>query len=290
MIDDKIFRECKVLSVDDDQAGLRIKVRLHPEDSDCKTIEELPYCFPLIPKHFHINPKVGEMVLVILSTMGNTKSRRWFIGPVISQQYNLEYDPYYFSSRSLLDNGDGIVKPFPNPTLNPENEGSFPERDDVALQGRRNADLILKDNELRLRCGFKKNKDNLVKNSLIFNKEDLSYIQMKYKHFITKDADFSSVINIVADKINLLSHQSKTSFKLNDRKELITDEEQLRINSEAHPMIYGDELVEFLKNLVELIRTHTHPFAYEPPCFDETHKKTLNTNIDDMLSKSIKIN
>ena len=54
--DNIIFRECEVLSVIDDQAGLRIKVRIDPDDNDCKTIEQLPYCYPLIPKHFHINP------------------------------------------------------------------------------------------------------------------------------------------------------------------------------------------------------------------------------------------
>ena len=55
--DNIIFRECEVLSVIDDQAGLRIKVRIDPDDNDCETIEQLPYCYPLIPKHFHINPR-----------------------------------------------------------------------------------------------------------------------------------------------------------------------------------------------------------------------------------------
>ena len=31
------------------------------------------------------------------------------------------------------------------------------DREDVAIQGRNNADLIFKENEARLRCGFKKN-------------------------------------------------------------------------------------------------------------------------------------
>ena len=73
-----LIRFCEVLSVMDDNAGLRIKVRLYPEDADYKTTEELPYCFPLLPKHIHINPKVGECVLVLLSTINHSGSNRFF--------------------------------------------------------------------------------------------------------------------------------------------------------------------------------------------------------------------
>lgn len=288
--DDKIFRECEVLSVIDDKAGLRIKVRIHPDDSDCETIDDLPFCYPLLPKHFHINPKVGEMVLVITSVLGLTKGRRWFIGPIISQQYNLNYDPFNFSAKSILDKGK-MATPLPRPELNPDNEGSYPDREDIAIQGRQNADLILKDNEVRLRCGFKREPVGKPENTLLFNREDLSYIQMKYKKLKDhKKNDFASCINIVADRINLLSHDSKTPFTLNDRKSLITDEELVKILEKAHPLPYGDELIEFLKQLIEVIRTHTHPFAMDPPCFTTPQIDVLNTNLDEMLSNSIRIN
>ena len=288
--DDKIFRECEVLSVIDDKGGLRIKVRIHPDDSDCETIDDLPFCYPLLPKHFHINPKVGEMVLVITSVLGLTKGRRWFIGPIISQQYNLNYDPFNFSAKSILDKGK-MATPLPRPDLNPDNEGSYPDREDIAIQGRQNADLILKDNEVRLRCGFKREPVGKPENTLLFNREDLSYIQMKYKKLKDhKGKDFASSINIVADRINLLSHDSKTPFTLNDRKSLITDEELVKILEKAHPLPYGDELIEFLKQLIEVIRTHTHPFAMDPPCFTTPQIDVLNTNLDEMLSNSVRIN
>ena len=287
--DDKIFRECEVLSVIDDEQGLRIKVRITPDDVECKTTEELPYCFPLMPKHFHVNPKVGEMVLVILSTLGATKGHRWFIGPIVSQQYSLNWCPY-FTSKSFLDNGK-IFPALPRPELNPENEGTVPDREDIALQGRQNADLILKDNEVRLRCGFKKNPLGFGQNTLLFNKEDLSYIQMKYKRLKDKNGrDFSSSINIVADRINLLSHDSRTPFRLNDRKALITDDELLKILEKAHPLVYGDDLVTFLKQFIEIMRTHTHTFPMDPPCFTTPQNKVLDTNLDEMLSQSVRTN
>lgn len=286
--DDKIFRECEVLSVIDDKGALRIKVRLDPEDNHLK-LSELPFCYPLMPKHFHINPKVGEFVLIITSRLGVTQERRWFIGPIISQQYALNEDSF-LSAHSILDDGR-IVKPLPRPDLNPDNEGSYPDREDIAIQGRQNADLILKDNEVRLRCGFKREPNGNPQNTLLFNREDLSYIQMKYKKLKDHNKnDFASSINIVADRINLLSHDSKTPFTLNDRKSLITDEELVKILEKAHPLPYGDELIEFLKRLIEVIRTHTHPFAMDPPCFTTPQIDVLNTNLDEMLSNSVRIN
>ena len=186
---------------------------------------------------------------------------------------------------------NNITAIYVRPELNPENEGGYPDREDVAVQGRNNADLIFKDSEVRLRCGFKKEPNGLPKNSLLFNKEDLSYIQMKYKRMKdNKDREFSSCINIVADRINLLSHDSTTPFTLNDKKELIDEKEMLRILKDAHPIIYGDKLVDFLKLLIEVIRTHTHAFPMSPPCLTTPQVNVMNTDLDAMLSQSIKCN
>ena len=105
-----------------------------------------------------------------------------------------------------------------------------------------------------------------------------------------KGKTFNSAINIVADRINLLSHDSTTPFTLNDTKELITEKELKKILEKAHPLIYGDELVNFLTQLIEVIRTHTQPFAMEPPCFTTPQTKVLDTDLDAMLSQSIKCN
>ena len=285
---ERIFRECKVIWVEDEQAGLRIKVKLDPEDNYLKE-EDIPWCYPLLPKHFHINPKIGELVLVITSILEVSNSHRWFIGPIVAQQYGLQNENY-LNAQALLENGT-VTKPFPNPKLNPDNDGTCPDREDIAIQGRQNADLILKDNEVRLRCGFKRFPRGEAKDTLLFNREDLSYIQMKYQRLKDhKGKDFASSINIVADRINLLSHDSKTPFTLNDRKALITDEELVKILEKAHPLPYGDELIEFLKQLVEVIRTHTHPFAMDPPCFTTPQTEVLNTDLNEMLSNSIRIN
>lgn len=288
--DDAIIRLCEVLSVEDDNAGLRIKVRIDPDDGDVQYVEDLPYAFPLLPKLLHVNPKVGECVLVILSTQGQSNGNRWFIGPVISQQYMTNYDPFKFSSRCLL-NGQQMSKPLPNPKQNPLNNGTVPEHDDIALQGRQNTDLILKNNELRLRCGFKRYPLGNPKDTLVYNDVDLGYIQMRYKQMKdNKGNEFSSVANIVADRINLITHDSINYFNTTDSNSLISDDTLLKILDEAHPLPFGDQLMDFLTKLIRIFREHTHPFPMDPPCLTQPDKQILATDLTKMLSQGVRIN
>ena len=89
-----VVRFCKVLSINDDTDADRIKVRLSPEDNS-KTLEQIDYAFPLLPKMFHVKPKVGEAVLILLATTNDGNSQRYYIGPVISQDHKLFNDEYY---------------------------------------------------------------------------------------------------------------------------------------------------------------------------------------------------
>lgn len=290
MADGIIVRICEVLSVQDNQAGLRIKVRLEPYDNNYKNIEDIPYCFPLLPKFFHCNPKVGECVAVILSTMGATQGQRWYIGPLISQPQKLGFDPFNYQARSLFS-GAQTARPFPNPKTDPENNGSLPDQEDIAIQGRGNTDILLKDSDVVVRCGFKKAPHANPKDNLRFNREDLAYMLTRYKKSVGPDGrPYSSSINLVADRINLLSHDSKDVFNLNDQKSLITDEDMQDILVRAHQLPYGDELVSFLQKFIEVFRTHTHPFSMDPPCLTTPQQDVLSMDLTSMLSKSIRIN
>ncbi len=283
---------CRVLSVFDDNEGLRIKVRIPYVDDSEAPISELPYVFPLLPKFAHINPKQNEMVLVFLQSMGDGKGDRFFIGPVISQPQKMDFDAYAYSAQSLLM-GNQIAKPLPAPSLDPDNNGTLPDREDIAFQGRGNSDLILKPSELRLRCGFKKNSLAHKNDCLKFNKVDLGYIQMKYKNMKDhKNNDFSSLINIVADRINLLSHDSRSYFNLTDPEKLITEEEMVKVFQNAHQLPYGDELIAFIKEFIRIFLNHTHPFPMDKPCLTEPdlEKLTTKSHLDEMLSNSIRIN
>lgn len=281
-----IVRLCKVIKNTDDTDGKRIVVRLFPEDNATND-DNLPYVFPLLPKMINITPKVGESVFVFLASPTNADGNRYYVGPVISQPQMMLDDPHDFSARSLLQGS--IVSPQVAPSTNPETEGSMPDLEDVAILGRQTADIFLKRKELQLRCGT-----HSVNNTtdLIFNKLDPAYIQMKFHSPVDNNegGTYRSHINIVADKINLLSHQSKTPFSLTDKTDLISDEEMTKILENAHQLPYGDTLVNFLKLLIKSYSTHSHPYAGLPPVMDDSIIQVINYDLDTILSKSIRIN
>lgn len=292
--DEYIVREGRVVSTEDDKAGNRIKVRLGGLDGTLSD-DELPYCFPLLPKLLHVYPKVGESVLVILQLMNASESNRFYIGPILSQYNTYRKDLANVSATNMLK--DALTKPYPNPNTDPQNDGTLPDREDVAILGRYNCDVILKEEELHLRCGIKSQPDAPRARNLHFNNIDPAYIQLKYKKIKdSQNREINSVINVVADRINLLSRDSGNVYNLYDK--LLSDkkdndgngyeDEMKKILDTAHPLVYGDNLVNFLKKLIEIFRTHSHSFAYNKPDLSEQEIEILNTNLDGFLSESVR--
>lgn len=292
--DNFIIRYCKVESVEDDAKGYRLKVRIDYYDktfSEDPTMETIPYCFPLLPKLIHVYPKVGEMVFVILQQQESTQGDRFFVGPIISQDYYLNFCDE-FNAGTLLQ-GEKAIPPAENPDMNPDNEGSIPDREDVALRGRMNSDVVLLNNELRLRCGFNKYPGVTEENySLNFNDKDMAYIQMKYFPNANNDkhGEYNSVINLVGDRINLMSYDG-TPFPGNvDRRDMITPEKQDELQSTLHNLPYGDDLMDYLRKLITIFTNHVHTWHNNPPCLIGSEIDTLNTDLSKFLSKTIKIN
>lgn len=295
--DDVVVRIGEVIDVDDEYNGLRIKVRL---DQDNNTnSKEIPYAFPLLPKTIQTVPKVGEAVLIILSRFGNKNSVRYYLGPLISQPqyfYKEKYNGGYGSSTSLLNGG--VAKPMESISHYNETFGSFPNVNDIALIGRKSEDIILKDGEIDLRCGIRGkkifddiNSEEALKGDVIFNSQNPAYLQLKYKRGLCKGnkqvAD--SVVNIVADKINLISHKDTESFNLTDQNELIKNEEIDDIMSKLHQVPYGDLLVDALKKIRNALTNHVHPYPGLPPVPCEYIISALGVNLDDILSENVRI-
>ena len=251
---------CKVEDVKDDNGGLRIQVRIPYMDSSFDGKDKLVDAFPLLPKFMHVNPKKGEMVFVFLESLEDGKSNRFFLGPVISQPQKMDKDNYV-SAQNLL-RGTNPKDLLPEPSLNPDNNGTLPDRYDIAIEGRGNTDLILKPNELLLRCGYKVDANAPKSECLKFNKVNPGYVQMKYfRNPNNGNKEYSTVTNIVADKINLLS------------------------------LPYGDKLVDFLKDFVRIFLIHTHPFAMDKPILNQADMtKLIDPHFDEMLSDSVRIN
>ena len=292
----------KVVSVDDDSYGGRIKVRIAYEDSR-QNDEDLPYAFPLLPKLMHVRPKEGEAVFVLTADDKNAKSQRYYIGPLISQPQYLDKD--YAEHSSVLLRG-GVGQPSRSVMTDAESIGSYPNNDDVAIVGRRNSEIVLRENkeqgtnssEIDIRCGVRVDRSN--NNPARFNQTNPAYIQVKFQPSPlgtdTTSDNGNSTVNIVADQINLISPKSISPaiepIDKTDDSSLINDKKFQKIIDECHTLPYGDELVKFLNLFRDAFNSHTHKWvgAGQTPVPNDSYKSMNNYPLSKMLSKNVRIN
>lgn len=278
--DNTIIRIGQVESIDDEYAAGRIRARVIGDRYSTET----PYAYPLLPYMMHIKPKVGEAVLIIYSNLGDS-SQRFYIGPIIHQPQ--------FVNKDNFSDAISLLKGYNDRTLTyvdriPETHGIYPKKDEIAIMGRKDTDLIFSDNDVRLRCGVHKtNKYNPLDSE--FNNLTPSFIKLK-QH----DSKFSNNTNtsatIVSENINLISTVGTPEFNVTDVNESISDEEMAKIIETAHQLPYGDKLVDFLKLLLKAFNAHTHNYHNLPPIPDMTYNAVNNFNLNDILSKNVKIN
>lgn len=313
----------------DDAGAWRLKVRLDTDGSGISD-SDLPDAFPLIPKMLQSVPKVGEGVFILNASLGNNRVQRYYVGPIISQAQFQEYSAYK-SGRgdavSLLATGKPL-KEKPLTSIDRARgltKGSFPNMEDVALIGRGQEDIVLKykagesgqpspSSEIDLRAGIRlqPSDDSIkyLKGNVVFNDKDPAYIQVKYKKsglagLNDGDGDggkdnyeskskrtANSVINVVADKINLISHKDSNQFgeKLTNREQLVLEGEIDNIMSQLHRSVYGDELVNLLKLIVKVLSTHTHSYSMLPPTIVGTELEDLQGYpYEKLLSPNVRI-
>lgn len=286
-----IIKYGEVVSVDDDKDADRIKVRIYPDDNS-KTFEELPYAFPLLPKVLHVKPKVNEGVFVFC--MDTSKdSQRFYIGPVISQDHRLFFDTCHGGGDSFFRGGK---KDFDAaPSTDGKEIGTLPCDNDIVIRGRKNADIQITYDDIRIKAGVKVVDDsNTYK--MAFNIKNPSYAKFKYHTKELIDGS-KSTATIVADKIAFLSNTSKehiNDLSLTDTNDLITDESLNNVIQQAYRLPYGEKLIDFLKTFVDAFVNHTHDFTMLKPNPWHTGllniKKTEMLDNKQMLSNTIRIN
>lgn len=295
-----IIKRGTVVSVDDVSDGLRIKVRLD-QDKDT-ALDDIPYAFPLLPKILQAVPKLGEGALVITEVSNNRNSQRYYLGPIISQYQYMDRCEYGFgrgNATSLLSSG--LMKPLERLSNFKETHGSFPNTEDIALLGRGSQDITMKCNdttsdEIAIRCGIREDNANYrsdddVKGKVVFNDVDPAYIQLKYRKGLTNELgqESNSMINIVADKVNIISHKDENHFDITDRKYLIDEKKLDEIMSKLHQLPYGDVLVELLGMMINAIITHVHPYNGMPPVIHDYTQQIADYDLDKILSKNVRI-
>lgn len=239
-----------------------IRCRIIGSEFDNKFSDsELANCFPLLPKHLNFVPKINEVVLVITLSEGERFNDRFYIGPINSSPSKLDIDT--IDTTALSNFADGNTTPAAEISKIPSADGIYADPQNVVIQGRQNTDIIQKDNEVLIRSG-----KFIYNNPLAFNKRNPAYIQLKFNQSVI-DADGQkktvSVNNIVANKINLLTYDGgKPAYNLTNvdgatrQANYISDDELNNILQTAHPLVFGDTLIQYLKLLKRALINHVH--------------------------------
>ena len=313
-----------VESIQDENGMGRIKVRINGSatvggDGDT-AIEDLPWAFPLLPKHLSTIPKVGEVVWIFVMDKKSQLSDRLYIGPIVSQLDKLNADKFTASTPlrgftfGQLTPGKPVLSDETTNIIIPELVGVFPKADEISIQGRYNTDITQKHNQIVIRAGkFEDATTNEFK--IAFNFKTQGFIQIINNTRVVTTEDekntktdsqvdnffggfFGSMTNIVSNKINLISHNGTPNFNLN-QETLLSDSEMLRILDEAHQLPFGDILLEYLRLLKEAIFSHVHngngnPATDLASSGNVQAVAALKSQAEDlekrMLSKNIRIN
>ena len=92
----------EVVSVEDPNYLGRIQVRIKGSRAkggdDGISDNNLPWCFPLIPKFISTQPQPKEAVFIFVFKKDRQHTDRMYMGPIISQPQQLNFDPLYVSA------------------------------------------------------------------------------------------------------------------------------------------------------------------------------------------------
>jgi len=296
-----------VVSTDDPTGQNRIKVRVVTKDNEGnlfggkdrdKLNDNLVYCYPLIPEFFHVRPipaqvdeagnliTQGEMVWVILENPSDESAPRYWVGPIISSQLKLKFQAYA-EALQMTD-----ITPF-NTNLATNNDfkvdAILPGAADVAIQGRDDADLILRTRQAILTAG------KFRPNSVIPN--DISPSNITLTQFdnnnVGKLKTFSQA-NIQSSNINIYSpigkfrENSLAKFEVNENLESFGN-----LANSLHPAVLGDELIKLLDVIIRVLLTHIHtpqnPLLPTPDS-ETLLSYTVQGELQNIISNVVRIN
>ena len=266
----------EVISIDDETDGGRIKVKI--ADLDNRTSNEtLPWAYPMLPKFFHVYPKVGEIVRVFIEDTRYPQKSRFWEGPVISQLHKIDYDSYY---TALSTTNMGLTSPDKAPSTFPDADGIFPDKEDVAIVGRVNTDVILRLNEVHIRAG-KHDNDDILK----LNTKNPAHISLIYEPKKDTEEYYSNTI-VLSDKIALISHTGDPKFKA----ARLSAQDRERIFEEGHPIGRGDLIVEAFNLIRRALVNHIHGYSGIPSEKTAIIDELERINFEQILQKNIVIN
>lgn len=102
---------------------------------------------------------------------------------------------------------------------------------------------------------------------------------------VEKSLNFSTSV-LASDKIFLISHLNN-EFNVRKQPDLISDEDFVSMSENAHPIPYGDRLVEFLDLFRKVMVNHVHPYDGMKTVPEEMVLKLLNFDLQKILNKNV---
>lgn len=283
-----------VVSTDDPLSQNRIKARIISLDNNGQVVggkdrdvpnENLVYCIPLLPEFFHVRPLVDEMVFIILENPSDNSAPRYWIGPIISSQIKLKYQSYQEAVKIFDVSSFNVNLALNN---NFKADAVLPQQSDVAVQGRDDADLILRQREAFLSAG------KFVPNTVDINTVSPSNIQLKQFDNQSGNLKTFSQANIQSTNINLYSPIGK--YRSKDMEKFETNEFLKSFGDLAntlHPAVFGDELIKLLDIIIRVLLTHIH--TPQNPLLPTPDSQTLQSysvegNLQNIISNVVRIN
>lgn len=253
--------------------------------------EQLPFCVPMMPNHFHIIPIEGEMVYIFLENPSDNSAPRYYMGSQINSSFKLKFQSYEEAIRVFKNTDFNLNK---NKDGNLETAVTFPRTGDIAIQGRTDADLILRPREVFLVAGkFDKGTTNV-------NKTTPSAFQLIQLDNPDKNSDGKELIpiysqaNLTSSNVNLYSIRGK--FRDAGLGEFEKSEELRSFGELAntlHPSVFGDELIKLLDLIIRVLLNHIHtpqlPLLPTPES-DEVSSYTVEGNLQRIISNHVRIN
>lgn len=290
-----------VVNVDDPAEQNRIVARIisldeegNPKGGRDRDLPDgqLPFCIPLVPEFVHVRPLVGEMVIVILENPTDNSAPRYWMGPVITSKLKLKFQSYKDSDTIFR-----YTDFFGEQKLNnqPQAALAIPKQADIALQGRDDADIILRPREVYISAG------KFIENSFDINENAPCNIQLKQFDEVPRTEGGDETVsysqqNFQSNNLNLYSPFGK--FRDAERgKEIESTNQDLeylgQLANSLHPVPFGDNLIELLDLMVRVILNHIHT-PQEPLVETEDSQAleafTLEGRLQELISKHIRVN
>jgi len=228
-------------------------------------------------------------VFIINEYLNETYNRYW-IGPIISQPQKIAKDSDFLTAKAGLAEGSNFGLNVAPSTIT-EAIGVYPKKEYVSQIGRNNTDIIHKNNEILIRTG-----KHVADNNLVFNKKNPGYIQVKSNITLPPLTEndketIGSVTTVVSNRINLITHDGSPNFDVTDQEDQITNQNLQKIIKEAHPLVFGDTLIKFIKVQRAFELNHVHEHINLPPNNEQPeYKDLMNFPLNEILSKTIHIN